>query len=155
MKQKSDELGDEQTDGGKDDLSADEIAARIVSQHFGTVPMPFQDTDDPTSDRLPGIPVGDGIIYVSGQYKAACWTDASAAAEKISLARPKQSPELLLRKAQVRLLAEEVLGGRAASMRWKERPIMVTFKGKRPAEIMATLEGCDAVEELLRSFDSD
>lgn len=129
--------------------AVEEIAERIVNAYFATPSVPAEDEPEMDREETPQIIEGGGVIYTAGFNRASRLISGIPAPQQ-SEARAKQSPELLLRKAEVRLLAEQVLGGRPAAIRWMEKPLIFHFSGRRPAEVMATLEGCDEVEAFLR-----
>lgn len=146
---------DEDSCSQPEQLSADEIAEGYVSKFFGATPMPAPDEDDEPPHNESPIPRGDGIIYVGGFHKAGQLVASAPLADEGSPVRAKQAPELLRRKAEVRQLAENVLDGRAAAMRWMEQPLRFAFKGMTPAAKMATFEGCDEVEAFLLTLRTD
>lgn len=144
---------DETTDPIYFHETADEFAERHVSKFFDGAKGPLDESDETAADNNDAnSPLsGDGIIYISGLNRAAHLL-ASAAMPKNHEARPKQPLELLTRKAEVRLLAEKVLGSREASLRWMEKKMLHALGKRRPSEVMATMEGCDEVEQFLRTL---
>jgi uncharacterized protein (DUF2384 family) len=58
----------------------------------------------------------------------------------------------VVRWAQLTALAIVECGGQEQASRWMHTPKLVALKGKTPLMAMATEEGCNAVENLLREL---
>jgi hypothetical protein len=61
------------------------------------------------------------------------------------------SPELDARRLEIRRLAEKTLGSVTAVRQWLGIPVEDELMGKKPIDLMETLEGCDQVQRLLIS----
>jgi putative toxin-antitoxin system antitoxin component (TIGR02293 family) len=67
------------------------------------------------------------------------------------MSRRHQS-ELLLRVARTTALAKQVFGDEVRARQWLRAPKR-SFGGKAPAQLLATIEGCERVKAALVSID--
>lgn len=153
---------DEQSSG----LSADDICEQIVGSHFtkswGERPL---NASPPESDGLRGRPLNTSplesngskrlrrsanTMYVGGLTKLADITEALV--EQIvpndQPVHPKIPAELLLRRDEIRYAALEKLGSPQQAKKWLEGP-KVSLQGRRPMDLLETLEGCEQAQRML------
>jgi hypothetical protein len=135
--------------------TADEIGEQIVGSYFATTwgarplnapPLALPDFEQPASPP--------NTIYLGGLVKVADIVGPIfAQSEQVEpLPRTKIPAEVLRRRDEIRVLAVQVLESPSEAERWLKTPIRFALEGRRPAELLQTLEGCDKVEELLRTL---
>jgi uncharacterized protein (DUF2384 family) len=92
--------------------------------------------------------------YVSGLVKAAdiAETLIPTADQTGQLSRTKIPAKLQWRRDEIRVLAVKVLGSPREAEHWLETPMKFAFDDQRPRELLQTLEGCDKVEQLLKTL---
>lgn len=145
-------------DEQKPRLTADEIGDQVVGRYF-------EDTWGPKTVNEPLMPEQSdyarlhqsaGTMHVSGFVHIADVTEALLApeAEEVPMVQTKIPPELLQRRDQIVELAVKVYQSEKKVTAWLDRSL-VTFSGKRPRDLLKTLEGCDEAEEFLRSLYPD
>lgn len=147
---------DNSSDDTVPELTADEIGERTVAEFYRKTWGERQTPDkaDRQQDEPAGFNPGPGTLYVGGLTDIAQITSALFISdiERSPPMRPPISPELIKRRAEVREYAAKILGSERTANAWFERPMAVALGRRRPAEHLQTLEGCDAVEEFLRSL---
>jgi hypothetical protein len=135
--------------------TAEEIGEQVVSSYFaktwGARPLDAPQLEPITLEQPESPP---NTIYISGLIKASVIVESllpeSEQVRQLPLA--KIPAEVLRRRDEIRVLAVKVLGTPREAERWLERPIRFALEGRRPAELLQTLEGCDKVEELLNNL---
>ena len=135
--------------------TADEIGEQVVGSYFaktwGARPLdtaPLELNDFKRLHRSPNT------MYVGGLVKVAeiAETVISRPEQTRQPSRVKIPAEVLRRRDEIRVLAVKVLGSPREAEHWLERPIRFALEGRRPAELLQTLEGCDKVEHLLKNL---
>jgi hypothetical protein len=138
------------------DLTADEIGERTVAEFYRKT-WGERVTAERVGHEQPATPYvtpSAGTLYIGSLTDIAHITNAlfKSDVEETSQMRPTIPPELIKRRDQVREYASKILGSERAANAWFERPMAVALGRRRPVEHLQTLEGCDAVEEFLRSL---
>jgi uncharacterized protein (DUF2384 family) len=135
--------------------TADEIGEQVVGSYFaqtwGARPLNAASLELNDFERLHRSP---NTIYVGGLVKVTDITETliPRREQESQLTRIKIPAEVLRRRDEIRLLAVKVLGSPREAEYWLERPIRFALEGRRPAELLNTLEGCDKVEQLLKNL---
>lgn len=135
--------------------TADDIGEQIVGSYFaatwgarplGAAPLELNDCEQPESPP--------NTIYIGGLVKAAdiVKTLIPQPEQAKQLPRAGIPAEVLRRRDEVRVLAVQVLGSPSEAERWLQTPKVVTLGGQRPRELLNTLEGCDKIEQLLKTL---
>jgi hypothetical protein len=93
-------------------------------------------------------------MYISGFVKASIIAETimSSPEKTMHVPHAKIPAEVLRRRDEIRVLAVKVLGSPREAERWLETPIRFSLEGRRPTELLQTLEGCDKVEQLLNNL---
>lgn len=139
-------------DGGP---TADEIGEQVMRSYFATTwgarPTNAASLELNEYERLHRSP---HTMYVGGLVKIADITEALVTSpEQVRQQLHAKIPaEVLRRSDEVRELAVKVLGSPREAKHWLERPLKIALEGRRPAEVLRTLEGCDKVEQLLKNL---
>ncbi|MCS0583392.1 MbcA/ParS/Xre antitoxin family protein [Massilia pinisoli] len=131
--------------------SADEICEQVVGSHFaktwGERPLNAAPLELPDVKK---IHRSANTMYVAGLTKLADITDALV--ERIlpndQPVHPKIPAEVLARRDEIRNAALEKLGSPQQAKKWLEGP-KVSLQGRRPVDLLGTLEGCDQVQKML------
>jgi len=135
--------------------TVDEIGEQLVGSYFakawGTRPLNAAPLELNDFERLHRSP---NTMYVGGLVKVAdiAETLMPRPEQTRRLPRAKIHPEVLRRRDEIRVLAVKMLGSPREAENWLEKPVRFALEGKRPAELLHTLEGCDQVEQLLKSL---
>lgn len=148
---------DNSSDDKIPDLTADEIGESTVAEFYRKTwgeRLTPQKADHQQDESAGFTTPGPGRLYVGGLTDIAHITSAlfKSDDEGSPSMRPPIPPELIKRRAEVREYAAKILGSERTANAWFERPMAVALGRRRPAEHLQTLEGCDAVEEFLRSL---
>lgn len=152
---------DEQSDDiGRDgetapEPTADEIGEQIVGNYFIKTwgERPKAETQVVEQSEYARLHESPGTSYVSGLISLGDITSSLFEPVKPEvLPPPKISPELLARRDEIRALAAEVYGSVAEANRFFERKMTAALDRKRVAEHLNSLEGCDRIEEFLRTI---
>lgn len=130
---------------------ADEICEQVVGRHFAktwggrplnAAPLELNDFKRVYRSAHP--------MYVGGLTKLANITDAIV--ERIlpndQPAHAKIPAEVLARRDEIRNAALEKLGSPQQAKKWLESP-KISLQGRRPAELLGTLDGCEQVQKML------
>lgn len=158
---------DEQADdAGRDvdehvpSLTADEISEQIQSKYFLDVwgpktehhPLP---PAQPEQSDFARLHEGLGTMHVSGLVHISDMTDSllTRSTSPTHVARSKIPAELLRRRDEIKELAWKVFGSDRDAVRWFQQPLN-SFKGP-PQSLLKTFEGCDELENFLRSLYPD
>jgi hypothetical protein len=138
------------------DLTADEIGERTVAEFYRKtwVERSTAERAEHEQPTIPYVTPSAGTLYIGGLTDIAHITNAlfKSDVEETSQMRPTIPPELIKRRDEVREYASKILGSERVANAWFERPMAVALGRRRPVEHLQTLEGCDAVEEFLRSL---
>jgi hypothetical protein len=135
--------------------TADEIGEQIVGSYFattwGTRPLnapPLGLSDFEERDAPPNT------IYIGGLIKAADIIETLIPQSEPArqLPRAKIPAEVLRRRDEIRVLAVEVLRSPRKAAEWLDTPLRFALDGRKPAELLLTLEGCDKVEQVLKTL---
>jgi hypothetical protein len=135
--------------------TADEIGEQIVESYFatawGTRPLNAEPLE-PNDFERPESPAN--AIYIGGLLKAANILKPLIPQPEQAkpMPRAKIPAEVLERLDEIRELAVKVLGSPRDAEQWFQRPIRFALEGRRPAELLQTLEGCEKVEQLLKNL---
>lgn len=135
--------------------TADEIGEQFVGSYFakawGVRPHDAAPLELNDYERLHRSP---NTMYVGGLVKIAdiAETLIPRPEQARQLPRAKIPAEVLRRRDEIRVLAVKVLGSPREAEQWLERPIRFALEGRRPAELLQTLEGCEKVEQLLKTL---
>jgi uncharacterized protein (DUF2384 family) len=132
-------------------LSADEICEQVVGSHFaktwGGRPLNAAPLELNIVKRLHR---SANTMYVAGLTKLTDITDVI-----VERMLPSDQPvhtkipaEVLARRDEIRNAALETLGSPQQAKRWLEGP-KVTLQGRRPVDLLGTLEGCEQVQKML------
>jgi uncharacterized protein (DUF2384 family) len=83
--------------------------------------------------------------YIGGLIKAADIVESliPQLEQAKQLPRAKIPAEVLRRLDEIRVLAVRVLGSPRDTEQWLQGPIRSALEGRRPAELLQTLEGCE------------
>lgn len=137
-------------------LTADEISEQAVAAFYKRTwsAVPSLQETVPEQSAFARMHDSPGTLHVAGLTDIAHITNAlfPQNVEGVHPVRPAIPPELIKRRDEVRAYAAKVLKSEKNANEWFERPMTVVLDRKRPAEHLQTLEGCDAVEEFLRTF---
>lgn len=137
-------------------MTANEIGERTVAEFYRNTWGERQSSEkaDHPQDEPASFTPGPGTLYVGGLTDIAHITRSlfKSDVEGSTPMRPPIPPELIKRRTEVREYAAKILGSEIAANAWFERPMAVALGRRRPADHLQTLEGCDAVEEFLRSL---
>lgn len=151
-----DELLNLPTNADKEpELSAEEIGEQVMESYFarawGARPANAAPLELNDFERLHR---STNTMYVSGLVRLADITEALKLKKEQSREPPRAKipADVLRRRDEIRLLAAKVLKSPRDAERWLETPIRYALKGRRPAELLQTLEGCDEVERLLNTL---
>jgi hypothetical protein len=135
--------------------TADEIGEQLVDSYFaktwGARPLNAAPLELNDFERLHRSP---NTMYVGGLVKVAEITETliPRPEQTRQLPRAKIPAEVLRRRDEIRVLAVKVLGSPRDAEQWLEKPIRFALEGRRPAELLQTLEGCDKVEQVLKNL---
>ena len=136
-------------------LTADEIGEHTVAAFFrNTWGEPASPVQIQELSVFPKLHASLGMLRIAGFTDLAHITGALFKSDVKGgpAMRTAIPPELIKRRTEVREYAAKILGSEQTANAWFERPMAVALGRRRPVEHLQTLEGCDAVEEFLRSL---
>jgi hypothetical protein len=135
--------------------TADEIGEQVVGNYFAKMwgerlptAAPLELSNHERQHQAPNT------IYLSGLIKVADIVEALPLRPEQTrqLPRTKIPAEVLRRRDEIRVLAVQVLESPGEAERWFKTPIRFALEGRRPVELLQTLEGCDKLEQLLKTL---